>query len=39
MFLSHLTDMLEHQSIRHKKIIILGDFNLEGESKVMKNFL
>ena len=39
MFILHLTDMLEYQSIYYKKVIILRDFNLQVEIKVMKDFL
>ena len=38
-FLWYLTHLLEFYSTRHEKVIILGDFNIEAENKVMKNFL
>ena len=34
-----LTNLLEFYSTRYEKIIVLGDFNIEAENKVMKDFL
>ena len=38
-FLWYLTNLLELYSTRYKKVIVLGDFNIEAENKVMKDFL
>ena len=37
--ISYLTNLLEFYSTRHKKVIILGNFNKETENNVMKDFL
>ena len=34
-----LTNLLEFYSTRYEKVIVLGDFNVEAENKVMKDFL
>ena len=34
-----MTNLLEFYSIWYKKVIVLGDFNIEAENKAMKNFL
>ena len=34
-----MTNLLEFYSTRYEKVIILGDFNIEAENKVMKDFL
>ena len=38
-FLWYLTNRLKFYRIWYKKVIILGDFNLEVKKKVMKDFL
>ena len=38
-FLCYLTNLLEFYSSRYEKDIILGDFNIEVENKVIKDFL
>ena len=38
-FLWYLINLLEFYSTWYEKVIILGDFNIEGENKLMKNFL
>ena len=38
-FLCYLTNLLEFYSTWYEDIIILGDFNIEAENKVMKDFL
>ena len=38
-FLWYLTNLLEFYSTRYEKVIVLGDFNIEAENKVMKEFL
>ena len=38
-FLWYLTDLLELYWARDEKIIILVDFNIQSENKVMKDFL
>ena len=38
-FLWYLTNLLEFYSTRYEKVIVLGDFNIEAENKVMKDFL
>ena len=38
-FLWYLTNRLKFYRTRYKKVIILGDFNLEVKKKVMKDFL
>ena len=39
IFSLYLTNLLEFHSIRYEKVIVLGDFNVEAENKVMKDFL
>ena len=34
-----MTNLLEFYSTRYEKVIVLGDFNIEAENKVMKDFL
>ena len=34
-----MTNLLEFYSIRNEKVIVLGDFNIEAENKVMEDFL
>ena len=36
---NYLTNLLEFNSTRYEKVIVLGDFNIEAENKVMKDFL
>ena len=38
-FLLHLTNLLDKYSTHCKKVIVIGDFNLEAEIEVMKGFL
>ena len=38
-FLWYLANLLEFYSTRYEKVIVLGDFNIEAENKVMKDFL
>ena len=38
-FLQHLTNLLQFYSTRDEKVIILGDFNMKAENKVIKDFL
>ena len=38
-FLQYLTNMLEFYSTRYDEVIIPGDFNIEAENRVMKDFL
>ena len=37
--LCYLTNLLEFYSTRYEKVIVLDDFNMEAETKVMKDFL
>ena len=37
-FVWYLTNLLEFYSTRHEKVIVLGDFNIEGKNKVVKDF-
>ena len=39
IFSLYLTNLLEFHSTRYEKVIVLGDFNVEAENKVMKDFL
>ena len=38
-FLWYLTNLLEFYWTQYEKFIILGDFNIEAEDKVMNDFL
>ena len=38
-FLWYLTNLIKFYSTRYEKVIILGDFNIEPENKVKKDFL
>ena len=38
-FLQYLTNLLQFYSTRHEKGIVLGDCDIEGENKAMKDFL
>ena len=38
-FIWYLTNLLELYCSRYEKVIILGDFNIKAESKVMQDFL
>ena len=38
-FIWYLTNLLELYCSRYEKVIILGDFNVKAENKVMQDFL
>ena len=38
-FLWYLINLLELYSTRYEKVIVLGDFNIEAENKVMEDLL
>ena len=38
-FLLYFTNILENYSTHYEKVLILGDFNLEMENKVLTDFL
>ena len=38
-FIWYLTNLLELYCSRYEKVIILGDFNIKAENKVMQDFL
>ena len=38
-FLWYLINLSEYYSTRYEQVVILGDFNIEAENEVMKDFL